>query len=204
MAQLSPAQTPGLERTSLMKTAGFTMLELMVVVILIAVLTTLALPKLTTAAQKANIRSTRLELSTLVTKARAAAIQRGCVDSLHINRPQAWVTACKVRGSGRDHVGPVDKIGHRGQCGILGFRGDQQRRQGDPLMNRRGFTIVEIMIAVVILCVGLLGLASAGATVTRMLAKGKGNSLVADYTQKTLDSLRSLNWCSASPTKTGT
>ncbi|HYK10167.1 MAG TPA: prepilin-type N-terminal cleavage/methylation domain-containing protein [Gemmatimonadales bacterium] len=71
-------------------------------------------------------------------------------------------------------------------------------------MNRRGFTIVEIMIAVVILCVGLLGLASAGATVTRMLAKGKGNSLVADYTQKTLDSLRSLNWCSASPTKTGT
>jgi prepilin-type N-terminal cleavage/methylation domain-containing protein len=70
-------------------------------------------------------------------------------------------------------------------------------------MNRRGFTIVEIMIAVVILCVGLLGLASAGATVTRMLAKGKGNSLVADFTQKTLDSLRSLDWCNASPSKTG-
>jgi len=71
-------------------------------------------------------------------------------------------------------------------------------------MNRHGFTIVEIMIAVVILCVGLLGLASAGATVTRMLAKGKGNSLVADYTQRTLDSVRSLNWCSGSPTTTGT
>lgn len=70
-------------------------------------------------------------------------------------------------------------------------------------MNRKGFTIVEIMIAVVILCVGLLGLASAGATVTRMLAKGKGNSLTADFTQKTLDSLRSLNWCSGSPTTTG-
>ena len=70
-------------------------------------------------------------------------------------------------------------------------------------MNRRGFTIVEIMIAVVILCVGLLGLASAGATVTRMLAKGKGNSLVADFTQKTLDSVRSLNWCSGTPTTTG-
>lgn len=71
-------------------------------------------------------------------------------------------------------------------------------------MNRHGFTIVEIMIAVVILCVGLLGLASAGATVTRMLAKGKGSSLVADYTQKTLDSLRSLDWCNTTPTKTGT
>lgn len=71
-------------------------------------------------------------------------------------------------------------------------------------MNRRGFTIVEIMIAVVILCVGLLGLASAGATVTRMLARGKGNSLTANFTQKTLDSLRSLNWCKGTPTKTGT
>ncbi|HKR57080.1 MAG TPA: prepilin-type N-terminal cleavage/methylation domain-containing protein, partial [Gemmatimonadales bacterium] len=71
-------------------------------------------------------------------------------------------------------------------------------------MNRHGFTIVEIMIAVVILCVGLLGLASAGATVTRMLAKGKGNSLVADFTQKTLDSVRSLDWCNTSPTTTAT
>ncbi|HKV72238.1 MAG TPA: prepilin-type N-terminal cleavage/methylation domain-containing protein [Gemmatimonadales bacterium] len=71
-------------------------------------------------------------------------------------------------------------------------------------MNRHGFTIVEIMIAVVILCVGLLGLASAGATVTRMLAKGKGNSLVANFTQKTLDSLRSLNWCAGTPSQTGT
>ena len=70
-------------------------------------------------------------------------------------------------------------------------------------MNRNGFTIVEIMIAVVILCVGLLGLASAGATVTRMLARGKGNSLTADFTQKTLDSLRSLNWCTGTPTTTG-
>jgi len=94
-----------------MKTAGFTMLELMVVVILIAVLTTLALPKLTTAAQKANIRSTRTELSSMVMRARAAAIQRGCVDSLHLSSSAAWVTACKVSGTGRDTVGPVDRIG---------------------------------------------------------------------------------------------
>ena len=98
-----------------MKTAGFTMLELMVVVILIAVLTTLALPKLTTAAQKANIRSTRIELATMAARARAAAIQRGCVDSLHISTANAtaWVTACKVVGTGRDTVGPVDQVGKR-------------------------------------------------------------------------------------------
>lgn len=103
-----------MEGTSHMRTAGFTMLELMVVVILIAVLTTLALPKLTTAAQKANIRSTRVELASMVNRARAAAIQRGCVDSLHLNSASAWVTACKVSAAtGRDTVGPVDQIGNR-------------------------------------------------------------------------------------------
>ena len=71
-------------------------------------------------------------------------------------------------------------------------------------MNRKGFTIVEIMIAVMILCVGLLGLASAGATVTRMLARGQGTSLTSNFMQRTLDSLRSINWCTGSPTKTGT
>lgn len=96
-----------------MRNAGFTMLEIMVVVILIAVLTALALPKLTTAAQKSNIRSTRLELSSMVVRARAAAIQRGCVDSLHLNSTSAWVTACQVSGSARDTVGPVDRIGSR-------------------------------------------------------------------------------------------
>lgn len=94
---------------------GFTMLELLIVLILIAVLTGLALPKLTTAAQKANIRSTRMELASLVTRARAAAIQRGCVDSLHISTStaKAWVTACQVSGTSRDTVGPVDNLGQR-------------------------------------------------------------------------------------------
>ena len=95
--------------------AGFTMLELLVVLILIAVLTGLALPKLTTAAQKANIRSTRMELASMAARARAAAIQRGCVDSLHISTStaRAWVTACQVNGSSRDTVGPVDDLGKR-------------------------------------------------------------------------------------------
>jgi len=95
--------------------AGFTMLELLVVLILIAVLTGLALPKLTTAAQKANIRSTRMELASMAARARAAAIQRGCVDSLHVSTStaKAWVTACQVNGSSRDTVGPVDDLGKR-------------------------------------------------------------------------------------------
>lgn len=99
-----------------MKRAGFTMIEILVVIIMIAVLTTLALPRLTTAAQKANIRSTRIELASMVARARAAAIQRGCVDSLHISTSAAtaWVTACAVStATGRDTVGPVDQLGKR-------------------------------------------------------------------------------------------
>lgn len=94
---------------------GFTVIELLIVIIIIGVLTGIALPKLSTAAQKSNVRSTRIELASMVTRARAAAIQRGCVDSLHINTSTsvAWVTACKLSGSGRDTVGPVDNLNKR-------------------------------------------------------------------------------------------
>ena len=43
---------------------------------------------------------------------------------------------------------------------------------------RRGFTIVELMVAVMILSIGLLGLASTGAYVARQVGEG-GNATVA-------------------------
>jgi hypothetical protein len=56
-----------------------------------------------------------MELASMIARARAAAIQRGCVDSLHISTSAAtaWVTACKVVGTGRDTVGPVDNLSKR-------------------------------------------------------------------------------------------
>jgi prepilin-type N-terminal cleavage/methylation domain-containing protein len=57
-------------------------------------------------------------------------------------------------------------------------------------MDRRGFTIIEIMIAVIILSVGLLGLASTAALVTRMIGRGQHSAVSVMFAQRTMDSVR--------------
>jgi prepilin-type N-terminal cleavage/methylation domain-containing protein len=102
-----------------MRRAGFTIAEVLIVLIIMALITAMALPKLATSAQKTNVRSSRVELSTMVAKARAAAVQRGCVDTLHIttgSAATAWVTVCKASMSGTltlDTIGGVDLVGKR-------------------------------------------------------------------------------------------
>lgn len=57
-------------------------------------------------------------------------------------------------------------------------------------MNRRGFTILEIMIAVIILTVGVLGLVSTAAYVTRMIARGQRSALAGTFAQRRLEYFR--------------
>lgn len=54
----------------------------------------------------------------------------------------------------------------------------------------RGFTLVELMVAVVVLGVGLLGLLSTTATVTRMIARGRRAALAATFAEQRLERLR--------------
>lgn len=101
-----------------MRRAGFTIAEVLIVLIIMALITAMALPKLSTSAQKTNVRSSRVELSTMVAKARGAAVQRGCVDTLHVTTgasATAWITACKasVAGTALDTIGGVDLVGKR-------------------------------------------------------------------------------------------
>jgi prepilin-type N-terminal cleavage/methylation domain-containing protein len=102
-----------------MRRAGFTIAEVLIVLVIMALITAMALPKLSTSAQKSNVRSSRVELSTMVAKARAAAVQRGCVDTLHVTTgasATAWITACKASLSGTvvlDTIGGVDLVGKR-------------------------------------------------------------------------------------------
>lgn len=66
-------------------------------------------------------------------------------------------------------------------------------------MNQeRGFTIVEVLIAVLVLTVGLLGLASTAGYVTRMVAQGDRYTEAATMASRRFEILRSKGCASMS------
>lgn len=75
---------------------GFTTIELLIVVIIIAVLLTIGFPRLQSALEKQNVRSAQAYLATMMATARNAAIQRGCTATLNLTVDSAWVNACGV------------------------------------------------------------------------------------------------------------
>lgn len=56
--------------------------------------------------------------------------------------------------------------------------------------TKAGFTIVEVLIAVIMLSIGILALAGTSGAITRMLASGKFKTRAATVIQTRLDSLR--------------
>jgi type IV pilus assembly protein PilV len=61
-------------------------------------------------------------------------------------------------------------------------------------MNRAtsGFTLVEVLVAIVILSVGLIALAGSSAMVTRMIGRGKAETHVAQAASQRLEMLRAV------------
>jgi len=64
------------------------------------------------------------------------------------------------------------------------------------MKNERGFTIVEVIIAIIVLTVGLLGLVTSAALVTRMIGRGQRSAVAAQYAQRRLEMLR-VTGCSS-------
>ena len=56
--------------------------------------------------------------------------------------------------------------------------------------SRSGFTIVEVLIAIVMLSIGVLALASSSGSVTRMMQFGRMKTDATAIAQSVLDSLR--------------
>jgi len=62
--------------------------------------------------------------------------------------------------------------------------------------NRRGFTIVETLVAVIILSIGVLALASTVGGITRMMSSGQQKTRAGTVAASILDSLRSAAYSS--------
>ena len=67
-----------------------------------------------------------------------------------------------------------------------------RRHQG---ANRTGFGLVELIVAIMILSIGVLGLASTAAYVTRQVNEGGQTTFAAARVQSLIDSLRGLSTC---------
>ena len=102
-----------------MRRSGFTMLELMVVIVIVGVLALIGFPKIKDAIQKTYVRSARVAAGTYVATARAAAIQRGCRGVVHFSASagSVWVTVCPRMATGGS--GTIDTIGVVSQLGTL-------------------------------------------------------------------------------------
>jgi prepilin-type N-terminal cleavage/methylation domain-containing protein len=59
-----------------------------------------------------------------------------------------------------------------------------------PRPDEGGFTIVEVLMAMVILTIGLVALVGSSAMVTRMVGRGKTSTIAAQVAQARLDTLR--------------
>src|SRR2546426_4684893 len=75
---------------------GFSLIEMIIVLILIGVIASISFPRLRDGLEKQNIRSAKALIATLAATARGAAIQRGCSATLNLTVDSIWVTACGV------------------------------------------------------------------------------------------------------------
>jgi prepilin-type N-terminal cleavage/methylation domain-containing protein len=57
--------------------------------------------------------------------------------------------------------------------------------------QEQGFTLVEVIIAVLVLTIGLLGLVGSAALVTRMIGRGHRSGVQVAFSQRRLEMLRS-------------
>lgn len=59
------------------------------------------------------------------------------------------------------------------------------------MKREQGFTLVEVIVAILVLTVGILGLVTSAALVTRMIARGQRSAVQSLFAQRRLEMLRS-------------
>lgn len=56
--------------------------------------------------------------------------------------------------------------------------------------NQRGFTIIEVIIAIIVLTVGILGMVTTAALVTRMIARGQRSADASAFAGRRIERMR--------------
>jgi|ERR1043166_1315082 prepilin-type N-terminal cleavage/methylation domain-containing protein len=99
-----------------MNKRGFSVIELIVVFVIVGIVTAFGIPRIRNAVLKSNVRSAKVALGTLVVKARAAAVARGCNATVTLTSGAAGTAAisvCNVVGGGTTILGGVDSLAAR-------------------------------------------------------------------------------------------
>lgn len=94
---------------------GFTFIEILIVMIIIGVVASFGIPRIRDSLSRQNVKSARAAATTMVAKARAAAVQRGCTSSFEARTDgRLWVTACKsTNQAGLDTLGGIEDLAGR-------------------------------------------------------------------------------------------
>jgi prepilin-type N-terminal cleavage/methylation domain-containing protein len=129
--------------------AGFSMIEMIWVIVLMGLLATLGIPRIRDALQKQNVRSARVAAATMVVKARTAAVQRGCRATVHMRGDgRMWVTVCRATGAGLDTIGGMDNLLDRFGVTVTPSRDSVQfGPRGVTLGNQAGTVVVSNSMA---------------------------------------------------------
>jgi prepilin-type N-terminal cleavage/methylation domain-containing protein len=96
--------------------AGFTVLEILIVLIIVSAVAAVAIPRLRGNTEKQGVRASRAAMQTFIAKARAAAIQRGCPATIRLVPPgTVWITSCRMSSTGGtlDTLGGIENLAAR-------------------------------------------------------------------------------------------
>jgi len=93
---------------------GFTLIEVMVIVVIAGALMLLAFPKMNQAILSANLNGARSAVASTFIRARSAAVERGQPTRLRVNGNSVYITAeprlVALAGSTRDTIGTVQNL----------------------------------------------------------------------------------------------